>query len=730
MGSVYLAHEVATERTVAIKFLHRPGEPTAYDRFLVEVRALTRLDHPNVVRVFAVDTNWREPYFTMEYAAGGTLADLVADGRAPPDPAEAARLILTAAGAVAAAHVAGILHRDLKPSNILLGSRERGVRGGEPGPPLHPSGSDSAHRIPNAAFTPKVSDFGLAKRLDRDDGLTRTGPLGTPAYMSPEAAEGRFRDVGPPADVYGLGATLYHLLTGRPPFSGRTPAEVIARVVGAVPERPRAVRPEVPAALEAVVVRAMEKDPAKRYATVEDFADDLRRVLAGQRPSAPVLTRRRRAWRWLTRNRKPVGLALLAAAALATGVWAATHTPVREQPSGGAGVGQPSSTPPTAEQLAEVRLAEVRETLAGGKPVTLVGATGLPKYHRFPLEPCTLTTSGDGTCVFDAPGYGLLELGPDLGLNHYRVDLEVRQLRARADGEPVDTGRTGLYFGYGTSSATGATAHALFAATFQDFVPTPPRAVQAARLERFGFLRSPAGLRATEPSAAAELGFRPSPAPPGEWRRVSAAVTPTHVHVEWEDAEGRGTLASWTGERTEAHYRGLRSGLRTLAPAAGANLPGWSPRMPFGVVAYKSSVALRKVVVTPLDPSAVVGVRVPLTILAPLPGDTVPRTIRVVGAYALGGGSRLRPPIRLEAGVSPGKIVCEVYDEIGTKLASGECPLPAPAGAATTADGECDVLLTVPGDCTTVTVKVFFDTGTQQSPPVEVIDIHLLPRGN
>ena len=131
MGSVYLAHEQAADRTVAIKFLTATGHPTAYDRFLVEVRALARLDHPNVVRVFAVETGWWEPYFTMEYAAGGTLADLVAPGRPLPDPADAARLILAAAGGVAAAHAAGILHRDLKPGNILVQRSE--VRRRRPG---------------------------------------------------------------------------------------------------------------------------------------------------------------------------------------------------------------------------------------------------------------------------------------------------------------------------------------------------------------------------------------------------------------------------------------------------------------------------------------------------------------------------------------------------------------------------------------------------------------------
>src|SRR5205807_3127736 len=129
--------------------------------------------------------------------------------------------------------------------------------------------------------------------------------------------EGRFRDIGPAADVYGLGVTLYSLLTGRPPFAGRTPAEVIARVVSDEPERPRAVRPGVPAELEAVVVRAMEKDPARRYATVEEFAADLRRFLAGQAPSAPVRTPWLRARRWPAHNRQRVAVVVAVALTVA-----------------------------------------------------------------------------------------------------------------------------------------------------------------------------------------------------------------------------------------------------------------------------------------------------------------------------------------------------------------------------------------------------------------------------
>jgi serine/threonine protein kinase len=286
MGAVYLARETAAERDVAMKFLHHPGRTGALDRFLVELRAFARLDHPNVVRVFASDFFRSDPYFTMEYVGGGTLAKRLETG-GPFAPAEAARLIATVARAVHAAHAAGVVHRDLKPSNILL----------------------------TEAGAPKVADFGLAKRTDRDDRLTTgSGPLGTPGYMAPEQVRGAPGSIGPAADVYGLGATLYHLLTGRPPFSGSQP-DVFNDILCDPPARPRALRRAVPRALEAVCLKCLEKDPDRRYPTAEALAIDLDQVLAGGRPVAPELTWRRRAARSLARHRR--GLAWAAAAALA-----------------------------------------------------------------------------------------------------------------------------------------------------------------------------------------------------------------------------------------------------------------------------------------------------------------------------------------------------------------------------------------------------------------------------
>jgi serine/threonine protein kinase len=261
MGAVYLAREVVPDRLVAIKFLRRPGSQSAYDRFLVEVRALAALDHPNIIRVLATDFFRSDPFFTTEYFPNGSLLKKVEESGAL-DPLKAARLMAVAARAVHAANQKDVIHRDLKPSNILL----------------------------TADGVPKVADFGLAKRLDQDDDLTTsTGALGSPPYMAPEqTGKQGFEGVDARTDVYGLGATLYHLVTGHRPFVGDTPDEVMSRVLIDPPPPPRSLRLEVPRALEAIILKCLEKEPSRRYPSGEALAADLDR-------SSPASNPRRRS---------------------------------------------------------------------------------------------------------------------------------------------------------------------------------------------------------------------------------------------------------------------------------------------------------------------------------------------------------------------------------------------------------------------------------------------------
>jgi eukaryotic-like serine/threonine-protein kinase len=275
MGVVYEARQRSLNRTVALKMIREARLASESDRarFRGEAEAAARLHHPNIVTVHEVGTADGQAYLCMEYVEGQTLAQRVnADGPLPPR--EAARLVAVIARAVHHAHEQGVLHRDLKPSNILLRKAEVGGRKGD-------EESDSALRTPHSALTPKVSDFGLAKLIDRTESLTRTGDfVGTPSYMAPEQATNR-RDVTPAADVYSLGAILYELLTGRPPFQASNPVDTLLLVLEQEPIPPRDLNPSVDRDLELVCLKCLQKPADLRYTTAAALAADLEAYLVG-----------------------------------------------------------------------------------------------------------------------------------------------------------------------------------------------------------------------------------------------------------------------------------------------------------------------------------------------------------------------------------------------------------------------------------------------------------------
>jgi serine/threonine-protein kinase len=307
MGLVYKARHTALKRLVALKVLAADprAAPDLAARFRGEAEAAARLQHPSIVQVYEVGGEEARPWFTMEYLGGGTLADRLR--AAPLEPRLAADLVATLARAAHFAHAHGVVHRDLKPANILLE---------EPGDGGHPGAA-----LPPGALRPKISDFGLAKQLDGDVGPTRTGVvLGTPAYMAPEQAAGRPGQVGPRTDVHALGAILYESLTGRPPFSGASALDVLDQVRNQDPVPPRRLQPRLPADLETVCLKCLEKDPHRRYATAAALADDLGRWLAGE----PVRARPVPAWerlgKWARRRPAAAAFAACAAAALVAAV--------------------------------------------------------------------------------------------------------------------------------------------------------------------------------------------------------------------------------------------------------------------------------------------------------------------------------------------------------------------------------------------------------------------------
>jgi tetratricopeptide (TPR) repeat protein len=272
-GVVYRARRSGLNRITALKVLR--GGPAADPREAARLRgealALARIGHPNIIQIYEFGEASGQPYLALEFAPGGSLEARLRGGRQPAHTAAA--LVANLGRAVHAAHRVGVVHRDLKPGNVLFA---------EDG-------------------TPKIADFGLAKRLNAGDAQTRTGDiLGTPCYMAPEQIHGG--PVGPPADVYALGAILYELLTGRPPFQGVTLWATLAQVIERDPVPPRQVAPQTPRDLETICLKCLHKDPTQRYGSAEGLADDLARFLACRPIRARPTLAWERAWKWVQRR--------------------------------------------------------------------------------------------------------------------------------------------------------------------------------------------------------------------------------------------------------------------------------------------------------------------------------------------------------------------------------------------------------------------------------------------
>jgi serine/threonine protein kinase len=281
MGVVYKARQLGLKRLVALKMILHGAHAGIEERmrFRIEGEAIARLQHPNIVQVYQIGEHEGLPFFSLEFCGGGSLADRLAKG--PLSPREAAALVVTLARAVHAAHQQGIIHRDLKPGNILF-------TGGAGQPAVVPdaniavaaSGFSTPDKV--ATISLKITDFGLAKRLDQA-GQTRTGSiLGTPSYMAPEQASGQGAAVTTLADVYALGAILYECLTGQPPFRGATALDTILAVLEQSPVSPSTRRPGLDRGLELICLRCLEKDPTRRYNSAVALADDLQRWLTGE----------------------------------------------------------------------------------------------------------------------------------------------------------------------------------------------------------------------------------------------------------------------------------------------------------------------------------------------------------------------------------------------------------------------------------------------------------------
>jgi tetratricopeptide (TPR) repeat protein len=325
-------------------------------RFRAEAEMIARLQHPDIVQIYHVGEADGLPFLELEYLPGGSL-DKVLDGT-PVPPKEAARLIETLARAIAEAHRQGIIHRDLKPANILL----------------------------DAAGHPKVADFGLAKLLDSDAGLTRSrAVIGSPSYMAPEQAEGLAQAIGAATDVYALGAILYELLTGRPPFHAATALETLAQVKLNDPVPPSRVQPGLPRDVETICLHCLEKSPARRYPTAQALAEDLRRYRAGEAIVARTTLAWERALKWSRRHPAPATALGVGAVAVLLLLAGGLYYNARLQAALSEAVRQRNITQQNLEELVfdlQDRLGETPKTRALREGLLLKAISGLEDIAR------------------------------------------------------------------------------------------------------------------------------------------------------------------------------------------------------------------------------------------------------------------------------------------------------------------------------------------------------------
>jgi eukaryotic-like serine/threonine-protein kinase len=576
MGDVYLAHEDVPNRFVAVKFMRRPGNTQLLERFRLEFRALANLDHPHSVRVFTYKFEGSAPYYAMELLEGGSVADrLRANGALAA--ADAVVLIRKVASAVQALHehrehgcpTAGVIHRDIKPGNILL------TKAGEP----------------------KLADFGLVKYLDADTFTHTQQEVGTAQYMPPEQFNRANGEVSYPADVYGLGATLYHLLTGCAPFTGDSVFEVRDAVLGSDPVRVRALRPEVPLALEAVVLKCLAKDPAERYQTVAELLTALEDPEAD---SAPRHTRGHRARRWLKRHARALATGALAAAALvavAVALWpepnandkradAPPKRPWTSAPVPPLGApAQPELTPPAA-----------RAGLAGNKPVVLASDT----VPRVPLGrgigPCEVEAGrkpGDGF-LLKSRGLSVVQLLDSPGVPGYTIRGQFRHdLKAPVPGSDKEmrATRCGIVLGHVRARDGETLAHFLVVLAFGEETDGRARELE---LGTVGLLERP--LAPVSSCNHSPHRFPLGPRPDDGWRALEATVGPTGVTVRYDGQTKHFATADINhgfAQRAEELRRMVKENPHGIVA------PEWGAHLPVGVLAWDSWVSIRNVTLDP-----------------------------------------------------------------------------------------------------------------------------------
>jgi serine/threonine protein kinase len=583
MGVVYKAWQLTAKRFVALKMIRAGRFASADDvrRFYNEVEAAGNLDHPHIVPIYEVGEHQGQPYFSMKLFEAGSLTGHLP--RLAKDLHAAGQLLAMVARAVHHAHLRGILHRDLKPGNILLdaqgqpqvtdfGLAKRLEKPGEPGIPRPEAAGDSVPGASEQGTGPTTESTAVETP---PAGLVPSGFAGTPSYTAPEQAAGRKGVLTTAADVYSLGAILYRILTGRPPFQATTSAETRRQVQELQPQRPRAINPRVDRNLEAVCLKCLEKDPAKRYASAEALAEDLQRWLRRE----PVLARRppwpMRVWRTVRRHALPVTAAALCGFAVAA-VLLYSYFTDPERP-----------------------LEEMERRLARGEKVTLVEATGAPRWSRWTEgEDIVMVPppERDKPFSFAAFTYGRLKLLRSPQGARYRFSAEVRHEAG------TSLSKVGIYFAYKTLAVGQHVERYWCELTFADLGSLagsfrgpqqkpderPQYSKVALILRRHAELQQPFENTVPTPIFKDYLDEKPTP---NLWRRLAVEVTPERIRAFWRD--------ELIGELPLATLRFIGKAM----PGAPAGLnPAFefAPDGALGLYVYRGEAAFRNIVVEPL----------------------------------------------------------------------------------------------------------------------------------
>jgi hypothetical protein len=561
MGIIYKARDTVLDRVVALKMIRwgADARPEDISRFLREAQAAEQLDHPNLIPVFEIDQVGGQHYFTMPFVPSGSLRDHLE--RIGANRKGAVALVEKVARAVHHAHERGVLHRDLKPANVLLDERDE----------------------------PLVSDFGLAKLADASVELTQTGQqLGTPAYMAPEQASGQSGRVTAATDVWALGVLLYELLTGRRPFLGPGRAELFRQILSDETPPPRVFQPALDIALETVVLKCLEKEPRRRYASAKALADDLARWQHGKRVRARRLGWAGRLARLAARRPLLTAAVLLIACASAAGPTLLPHSP--------------SPAAPTPLEVAVDRLIH-------GEEATLLGPTGSPVGSNWVVggSAAQMTAAPDKPFAIESWTLGLLELLPDPQRTSYRLRGEIQHDQSDLHGE------VGVYLARRRTLIQGGEIDSFLQFAFNDIHDTSE-----------GVKNLPAQLRATiVPGNRATFDLRvyceanpalrhrhsgraSQPFPPAgflrsDWRPFWIEVTPRGVRAAW----GEEPLADLTTKELAAHVQTVLKGKPALDAAlperAGGAKIEFPPRGGLGLLIYNGSASFRNVAIEPLN---------------------------------------------------------------------------------------------------------------------------------